>query len=516
MEKVFETPHIKNMIKPNRITQLFIGALFIHVILWTLLPTILYSNVSLDMVEGLAWGHEWQLGYEKDPPLFPWAIEFLTKWSNKELWISYLAGQLCIGAVFFAVWKLGRRITTEINALVGVLLLEGVYYFNFPTPEFNDIVLQMPFAALFGWLLHKAIIENRLFDWILCGLSASLGLWSRYSMGAYILPLAIFMVAHPIARRRFTSCGPWVLALAITLPFLPHLYWIVQSDFVSIEYVGRRAPHMTKISDFIESLISFLVAQFLAMLPMLLMAITLWRWKITRPHLQMAWVNFDRAYLMTLAFGPLFFSLLLSITTVRPLRTMWGAPLWCFVGLFAVTTIRPMFTLARSRHFGYVWGAALLLPTIIFILEQCYAPHFTGNEKRTRFPGDQLAKIVAERWHASFDSPLKYVVGDTWHAGNVAFYADERPSAMFSHGAYRFSPWIDPSDMKRFGAVVVWDAMRYGDLVPSEITALFAHAIPQPPVILNSNQSEYRIGFAYILPERAEKLIDVVLGSVNI
>ncbi|KAF3997728.1 glycosyltransferase family 39 protein [Glaciimonas immobilis] len=500
-----KTSQAKGALKLKQtLTFSFAGAVLIHVVVWTLLPMLLQTNASLDMIEGLAWGREWQLGYEKDPPLFPWLIELITTWSDKKLWVSYLAGQLCIATVFFSVWQLGRRIATEAEALVGALLLEGVYYFNLPTPEFNDIVLQMPFAALFGWVLHKAITENRLTIWIVSGLVASLGLWSRYSMGAYILPLALLMIAHPVARRRLASPGPWLLLLTSTLLFIPHLYWMAESGFVSIEYVGRRAPEITKITDFLSSLFSFISAQLLALLPMLLIAIMLWRWRSSRNWLQLRWGNFDQAYITALAFGPIAISLCLSIVARRPMRVMWGAPLWCFIGLFIVMAIRPFLTIEKLRYFGRAWSIAMLLPIAFFVLDQLYAPQITGNEKRTHFPGTILAETVTDRWHGTFDSPLKYVAGDTWYAGNVSFYSTERPSTMFSHGGRRFSPWIDPEDIKRAGAMLIWDATQEGDAIPAELATQFTNAIPQPPVILDGEVSVHHLGLAFVPPETIE------------
>src|SRR3979409_1357834 len=42
-----------------------------HAALWTLLPATLYPNLPLDLIEALTYGREWQLGYDKLPPL-PW------------------------------------------------------------------------------------------------------------------------------------------------------------------------------------------------------------------------------------------------------------------------------------------------------------------------------------------------------------------------------------------------------------------------------------------------------------
>ena len=45
----------------------------IHLVVWTLLPMLMSMNLQLDLVEDLALGREWQLGYWKHPPL-PWWI----------------------------------------------------------------------------------------------------------------------------------------------------------------------------------------------------------------------------------------------------------------------------------------------------------------------------------------------------------------------------------------------------------------------------------------------------------
>ncbi|WER50018.1 glycosyltransferase family 39 protein [Cupriavidus sp. WKF15] len=477
-------------------------AVLAHVILWTLLPSLLLQNASLDIIEALGWGHEWQLGYEKDPPLWPWVTEVLTMWPGKNLWACYLAAQVCIGTVFVAVWQLGRRITTKREALIGVLLLEGVYYFNFPTPEFNDIILQMPFGALFGWLLHRALTDNRLGDWCLSGLVAGLGLWARYSMGAYLIPMAIFVLAHPQARRRLAEPGPWVLVSTALLTFLPHMLWIVDTGFMSIEYVARRAPEAAR-GAYLIKLVSFIGAQLAAVIPMLLLAMMLWRWKDknaaptpSEPR------QFDRAYLAALALGPLLFSLGLSAITHRPPRVMWAAPLLCFVGLLIATEIRPVLTTERLRTFSRAWMVALLLPALLFGLDQLGRPILLGKESRTHFPGRELAAEVTTRWQAETGKPLKYVIGDTWYAGNAAFYSDDRPTAFFGYGGYRFNPWVTPEDLDKSGAMLVWDAEHEGAGIPPFFAEHYPGATIQSAVTLHGPASDHKLGMAILFPNQ--------------
>ena len=44
-----------------------------QLVVWTLMPALVSANLQLDLVEGLALGKEWQLGYWKHPPL-PWWV----------------------------------------------------------------------------------------------------------------------------------------------------------------------------------------------------------------------------------------------------------------------------------------------------------------------------------------------------------------------------------------------------------------------------------------------------------
>ena len=55
----------------------FAAFLALHVVVWTTLPTLLYANLPLDLIEALTYGREWQLGYDKLPPLPWWLVEIM-------------------------------------------------------------------------------------------------------------------------------------------------------------------------------------------------------------------------------------------------------------------------------------------------------------------------------------------------------------------------------------------------------------------------------------------------------
>ena len=55
--------------------------LALHAAVWTVLPALLYPNLPLDLIEALMYGREWQLGYDKLPPLPWWLVQiaYLTR-----------------------------------------------------------------------------------------------------------------------------------------------------------------------------------------------------------------------------------------------------------------------------------------------------------------------------------------------------------------------------------------------------------------------------------------------------
>ena len=52
---------------------------------WTALPALLYPNLPLDLIEALTYGREWQLGYDKLPPLPWWLVEIVYRLARARL-----------------------------------------------------------------------------------------------------------------------------------------------------------------------------------------------------------------------------------------------------------------------------------------------------------------------------------------------------------------------------------------------------------------------------------------------
>src|SRR4030081_2204629 len=123
--------------------------LALHVVVWTVLPALLSHNLQLDLIEDLALGREWQLGYWKHPPLPGWIADLAYRVTGNVA-VVYLLGPLALIPCFYAVWRLAREMVGEFEALIVVLMLEGMHFYQFSAVKFSHDQLQLPFWALTG------------------------------------------------------------------------------------------------------------------------------------------------------------------------------------------------------------------------------------------------------------------------------------------------------------------------------------------------------------------------------
>src|SRR5438034_6711200 len=109
-------------------TRTFLAFLALHAVVWTALPTLFFINLPLDLIEALTYGREWQLGYDKLPPLPWWLIELLHRAVGLDI-AYYALAQVAVVAAFALVWSTARPLVGAVGALVAVLILDGLHYF---------------------------------------------------------------------------------------------------------------------------------------------------------------------------------------------------------------------------------------------------------------------------------------------------------------------------------------------------------------------------------------------------
>src|SRR5437588_8124288 len=184
----------------------------VHLLVWTLLPILLSPNLQLDLVEDLALGKEWQLGYWKPPPL-PWWIADLAYRLVGDVRVVYVLGPLSAVAAMYVMWRFAREVVAPTTALIAVLALEGIHFYNFSVPKFAHDHTLMFLWPLAGWCFYRALAHERQRDWVLAGVALALCFWSKYTAFAFAATLGLFLLLDPRARTAWRTPGPYLMAL---------------------------------------------------------------------------------------------------------------------------------------------------------------------------------------------------------------------------------------------------------------------------------------------------------------
>ena len=64
------------LINKKKVNNFFYIFLTIHLVLWTLIPSLTNNNLPLDTIEALAWGSNLDWGFSKHPPMSAFCSEF--------------------------------------------------------------------------------------------------------------------------------------------------------------------------------------------------------------------------------------------------------------------------------------------------------------------------------------------------------------------------------------------------------------------------------------------------------
>ncbi len=407
----------------KKILNLFYIFLATHLVLWTVVPTVVNQNLPLDTIEALAWGSNLDWGFNKHPPLSALFPEIFFSIFGAQDWAYYFLSQIFVIISFYFVFILSEEIFNNLKlSLISVLLLEGIYFYNFTTPEFNVNIAQLPFWALtiyFTWRVFKKK-EPHIINLILLGVFAAAGFLSKYLFLYLLISIDLFFIylIFLIKDRKFEF--RYLISLEVfLLLLLPHMIWLVNNDYVTITYgLARTGAENFQFINHIKNPIIFVLKQIGILIPFLFLCFVL----IRKIKFKINLKDKKLIFLLFINIVPLILMFFTSIIFGAKIRTMWMTPFYLFTGLLIIYLFKNQINLKKINNF-----------LICFIFLFIFSPFVYGyisisqNDKRTDYPGKQIATKVQLEWDENFDDPIQFVIGDEWKAGNLSYHLQSRP-----------------------------------------------------------------------------------------
>ena len=404
----------------NNIFYIFVTT---HLILWTVVPTITNSNLPLDTIEALAWGSNLDWGFNKHPPLSAFFPEVFFQIFGPQDWAYYFLSQIFVVISFFIIFKLSQEILNDGTlSLLSVFLIEGIYFYNFTTPEFNVNVCQLPFWSLTIYYTWKIYISKKieLYDCILLGAAAAFGILSKY-LFIYLLVAIDLLFAYLIFFKKSKKFDfKYLVSLEVFFVILiPHIIWLFNNDFITIKYGFARAGlDEGQIINHLKYPLIFTLKQIGILIPFLILVWLLIK-KIPKK------LNLKDEKLLFLIFinlVPIVLVFMTALITGSKIRTMWMTPFYLFFGTLFIYLLKNQINIKKLNSFLIGFIFLFLLSPILYGYVS-----ISQTDKRTDYPGRDIAIKVQMAWHEQHDEPIKYVLGDEWAAGNLSYHINSRP-----------------------------------------------------------------------------------------
>ena len=456
----------------NKLKGYFFFWIGVHLLGWSLLPLLTNQSLHLDTIEALVWGKEWQWGYDKHPPLSAWAAEIFGGALGD--WGLYLLSQVCIVLAAAGIWQLGKdfKLSREVR-MVGIILLDAVYFYQYVSPEFNVNYLQIPFWAWGWWAGLRGARTGKLGYWAVVGLAVGLGALTKYFAVLMVIPLLAAFWERGELWSQLKKPGLYFAGVISILVFLPHFLWMRENDWVTLTYGLRRAEG-DELSWLVKRLVyalEFVAVQGGILLPLIGFAFLSRRREgpaVTVPK-----------GLKGLCLGG--YGLMLAMILIfgwKPV-SMWAVPMPIAMGLwFAARWVdggKPLRAAKLSLAFGLIGLCA-------YGIVYGTTPWFREKPHRVNYDGPLIAETAEELWAKSNKDEFSIVIADEFLGGIIAWYGEERPSVMIE-GDLLKTAYLSDDDVREKGALVFWmknrDSKNENQLTLDEVFPNLRERFPQ-------------------------------------
>ena len=409
------------MIQPGKEKKIFYLLCLYHLIIWTIVPYYSNKNLPLDVIEALAWGQDFDLGYNKHPPLSAWIPGLLFKIFGNKDWIYYLLSQVFIVISFIFLWKLSSFfLKKNYQILLSVLTIEGIAFFTFETPQFNVNICQIPLWIGTVYFFFKSIKKNKITDWIFLGVFSALGFLTKYIFAYLLISLFFYLVFIFLIKKKINFNSLYAL-LTFFLITLPHFQWLIQNDFTTIYYAVKRGGlNEFNFYNHLLNPLKFLTSQIAISLPFLLLGYFL----IKKIKIKLPFNNEKFIFLIFSFILPFFLILITSIISGSRIRTMWMIPFYSLIGVFFIFLYQDQINLKKLKKFYIILIIFLVLSPTLYSLRSIY------KDSRTGYEGKKIALQIEKEWKTISKEKISHVGFSEWYAGNLSYQLSNRPKVF--------------------------------------------------------------------------------------
>lgn len=347
-------------------TRWFYSFLILHLLVWTAVPIFLHGDLTFTSSHYLNWQHIFAFAYAEHPFLAPWLTTVITDIFGTVGWPIYFLGQLSVMVCFWSLWKISQHIVSDAQAVMSVVILESVYYYNISSDRFDPSILLLATWSLAALAFYRACRHKTNRAWIGAGFFGGLSMLTQYETIWLLIPMCLMTLLHPGTRAEYRKPGIYLNFLTFFIVFSPNFFWLFHHHF---------SPFIRKVEFWgSEQLVhnvhpvKFLLLQVAAILPMILPFSPFLFGARDRTSIG----NFNQSFLCLIGAGPFILIFLYSLGMGIWISPLWAFPLFSFVGIILFAWYKPAVSYRKLKLFFFIVACVGAL----MVAARIYA-HFT-------------------------------------------------------------------------------------------------------------------------------------------
>lgn len=441
--------------------------LVLYFLVWTTQLTLQANSLPMDNIEQWVWSHSLEWGYYKHPPLPTWLLAAALRLGGPIGVTGVVLGAMCTLGAMFVFSNLIGKIQGSQSAFIALMAVMSITFYSNRLYYYNHNVLLMLWVACSALCWWNIVETRQLRWWLGLGISAGLGMLSKYQYVLVLIPSAWLISRLKPWQSHRQMIGLTCAILMAGLIFLPHAIWLVHQDvrWSPIQYAMQTSWPVfldkSKLLWQLKSGIWLVDLVFNRCLPALFLL--LWLHWVSQPIKQLPVITSQmppvtgESFLLWWGVSPILCITLMGLALGMDLQMQWGTAF----ALWMIPVFSQMLGLQqRSIGVRQVRSAIAIFALIqgVLMLYSYQTSTYGCCSKHNywrMFNSQKLAKELDMAARDAIGGKFTIIVGQTSAAGAVALALPDHPKVLIDNNL-GISPWIDRNELDQPGVIELW------------------------------------------------------------
>lgn len=468
----------------RRADILAIGAIAVYCIAYAAVRLLVSSSMELSEAEQFLDSAVFSFGYNQQAPLYSWIVFVMSSLFGMNIVTLTVVKYSVIFFFYFSFFLLAREFWDPRKALLvtGSLLIIPTFSFEVHR-DLTHTMLLTGMATVMCYFYIRILREARTRDYVLMGIAAGLGILSKYNFGFFLTALFLAGLTGRESRSVILDKRIFLSLVCAVLVLLPHAVWLVQGNFMPIQYTLSRARAGNMSLDTPGRILHVIWVTYLEVLLFMgVLSVFFFRQIRAKKNLGDRYAGLFR---WLAVYGLVIPLLAIFFLRAGNFSCRWLAPIDIALPLAFFSLIGVDFEKRAFRLFGglCIFIAVALLSAKIFI---GFFPDSAGKVERSHIPYQALSVQLGDRLRENGlggirNFPVVASEDDYYIAANLIAWM---PEAKFIPLQKVVNDTALQRTIGESGGLFVGDIQKHGMSAPQQFSSAFPTA--QPLISLSS------------------------------